>query len=73
MLCGARFFSALSVEDVCEVRGLIGKRHYGAREVLFRQGDPGTHLYVLNARDCSNSRCPIRTGREQIIGLTTPG
>lgn len=72
MLCGARFFSALSVEDVCEVRGLIGKRHYDARAVLFRQGDPGTHLYLLS-QGLLKLTVTDRSGREQIIGLVTPG
>jgi CRP/FNR family transcriptional regulator len=72
VLCGARFFSALSVEDVCEVRGLIAKRHYGAREILFRQGDPGTHLYLLN-QGLLKLTVTDRSGREQIIGLATPG
>lgn len=72
VLCGARFFSALSVEDVCEVRGLIAKRHYGAREVLFRQGDPGTHLYLLN-QGLLKFTVTDRSGCGQIIGLATPG
>lgn len=72
VLCGARFFSALSVEDVCEVRGLIGKRSYGARAVLFRQGDPGTHLYVLR-EGLLKLTVSDPHGREQILGLTTPG
>mgnify|MGYP001602505428 FL=1 len=72
VLCGARFFSALSVEDVCEVRGLIGKRSYGAREVLFRQGDPGAHLYLLN-QGLLKLTVIDQSGREQIIGLVTPG
>lgn len=72
VLCGARFLTALSVEDVCDVRGLIAKRHYGARAILFRQGDPGAHLYLLN-QGLLKLTVSDRSGREQILGLVTPG
>jgi CRP/FNR family transcriptional regulator, anaerobic regulatory protein len=72
VLCEARLYSELSSEQVCQVRGMLHKHQYGSHEILFREGDPSTHLYVLRDGQLKLT-IPSASGREQIIGLGVQG
>ncbi len=47
LLCEARLYGGLTAEQACNIRGLLAKHEYKPHEVLFREGDPSTHLFVL--------------------------
>jgi CRP/FNR family transcriptional regulator len=72
LLCEARLYEGLSHEQVCAVRGLLSKHDYGPHEILFREGEVSTHLFLL--REGLLKLTAIGPdGREQIIGLGVPG
>jgi CRP/FNR family transcriptional regulator len=72
VLCEAELYSGLSAQQVCEIRGLLSKHNHGAHEVLFREGEPNTHLYLLRQGQLKLTTL-TPDGREQIIGLGLPG
>lgn len=46
-LCGAEFYSALTVEQACQIRELLAKKTRKPRTILFRQGEPDSLLFML--------------------------
>ena len=46
-LCGAEFYSALTAEQVCQIRELLVKKTCKPRTVLFRQGESDSLLFML--------------------------
>ncbi len=72
LLCEAKLYSGLSLEQVCRIRGLLSKRDIGAGVALFREGSPSEHLFVLRE---GQLKLAVVTpdGREQIIGLAVRG
>lgn len=72
VLCEAGLYSGLSTRQVCEIRGLLSKHRHGAHEVLFREGEPNTYLYLLREGQLKLTTV-TPDGREQIIGLGLPG
>jgi CRP/FNR family transcriptional regulator len=72
LLCEAQLYAGLSHEQVCAVRGLLSKHDYDAHEILFREGETSTHLFLL--REGLLKLTAIGPdGREQIIGLGVAG
>ncbi len=72
LLCEARLYGGLTPEQACDVRGLLTRHEYKPREVLFHEGDPSTHLFVLRQGRLKLTTLSVN-GREQIIGLAAPG
>jgi len=72
VLCEAQLHSHLSLEQVCEVRGLLKRMTLEPHETLFRAGEPNQHLYLV--RDGQIKLTSLSSdGREQIIGLGLAG
>jgi CRP/FNR family transcriptional regulator len=66
---GSEFSEA---ELQCIVNDALQSIHFDQGEVLFLQGQPSTNLYSLTSgmvKICSHTR----DGREQIVGLSSPG
>jgi CRP/FNR family transcriptional regulator len=72
VLCEAKLFSGLSSAQVCEIRGMLGMHRYAPQEVLFRAGEPCTHLIALRLGQVKLSTA-LPDGREQILGLRVGG
>lgn len=72
VLYEAGWDSGLGTRQVCEIRGLLSKHDHGAHEVLFREGEPNTHLYLLREGQLKLTTITPE-GREQIVGLGLPG
>ncbi len=72
VLCDARLQSEISSEQVCQILGLLNRHAYRPHEVLFREGDPSTHLFLIR-----EGQLKLTTsnpdGREQILGLGVAG
>lgn len=72
VLCEAELQSSLTLEQVCEVRGLLTRQKLEPHQTLFRAGEPNKHLYLV--RDGQIKLTAISSdGREQIIGLGLAG
>lgn len=72
VLCEAELQSSLTLEQVCEVRGLLARQKLEPHQTLFHAGEPNKHLYLI--RDGQIKLTAISTdGREQIIGLGLAG
>lgn len=72
LLCEAKLYRGLTPEQVCGIRGLLIQDDCGPHEVLFREGDPSTHVFVLRQGLLKLTSLGM-SGREQIIGLAVPG
>ena len=72
VLCDAHLQSEISSEQVCQILGLLNRHSYGPREVLFREGDPSTHLFLIREGQLKLT-VSNPDGREQIIGLGVAG
>lgn len=72
VLCGAEFYSGLTADQVCQLRGLPVKKTCGPRTVLFRQGEPDNLLLLLR-RGLVKLTHSLPDGREQILGLRMAG
>lgn len=72
LLCDARLYSGLTTEQACGIRGLLVKHEYQPHEVLYREGDPSTHLFVLRQGLLKLTTLGAN-GHEQIISLAAPG
>ncbi len=72
VLCDAQLHSEISSEQVCQILGLLNRHAYAPHEVLFREGDPSTHLFLIR-----EGQLKLTTsnpdGRKQIIGLGVAG
>lgn len=49
LLCESLLFSGLTGSQVCQMHGVIHKKTYDPKAVLFREGTPTTHLFVLKS------------------------
>lgn len=72
VLCEAELFYGLSSEQVCKIRGLLTKKNFDVHEMLFREGDPCEHLFVLRTGQVKLTTL-ASDGREQILGLRVAG
>jgi CRP/FNR family transcriptional regulator len=72
ILCGAQLHSQMPPEQVCQIRGMLSRHSYAARELLFREGDPGTHL-ILIREGLVKLTVSGADGQEQIFGFGEPG
>lgn len=72
VLCEARLYSGLSAEQVCQIRGMLGKQDYRAHAMLFREGEPCRYLYVLRSGQVKLTTA-LADGREQILGVRVAG
>jgi CRP/FNR family transcriptional regulator len=61
-----------SGEFQCLVTDAVKQVSFGAREVLFAEGEPSDALYALT-RGLVKITCHTSDGREQIVGLSSPG
>lgn len=66
VLCEARLFSGLSSDQVCDIKGIVDKQTYEKRDVIFREGDPCKHLYIVKEGMVRLSKC-LPDGREQLM------
>jgi CRP/FNR family transcriptional regulator len=66
VLCEARLFSALASNQVCDIKGMVGKQAYRKRDVIFREGDPCDRLYIIKDGMVKLSKS-LPDGREQIM------
>lgn len=72
LLCGVQHNSEISPEQVCQIRSMLSKHSYSPQELLFREGDCGTHLYLI--REGLVKLTALGTdGQEQIVGFGEPG
>lgn len=72
VLCDARMDSKISSEQACEILGLLNRNSYGTREIMFREGEPSTHLFIVREGQIKLTTSSAN-GRDQIIGLGTAG
>jgi CRP/FNR family transcriptional regulator len=49
LLCESLLFSGLTGTQVCRMHGVIHKKSYDPKAVLFREGTPTTHLFLLKS------------------------
>lgn len=49
LLCESLLFSGLTGTQVCRLHGVIHKKSYDPKAVLFREGTPTTHLFLLKS------------------------
>jgi len=66
VMCEARLFSGLSSDQVCDIKGIVGKQTYDKREVIFREGDPCERLYIVKEGLVRLSKT-LPDGREQLM------
>lgn len=64
-------FAGLSREEAAQVAPHLDKLHVPAGEMLFRQGDPGDVLYLIQTGEVELLAGP--EGREQSFGTVTAG
>lgn len=72
MCAGNVLYGDLPEDAACVVADLLHKQVYNKGEVLFREGDPCSHLFALSSGQVKLSYY-MPDGREQIIGLGVPG
>jgi len=66
ILCEARLFSGLTSDQVCDIKGIINKQTFQKRDVIFREGDPCTRLFVVKEGMIKLSKS-LPDGREQVM------
>lgn len=66
ILCEARLFSGLTSDQVCDIKGIVGKQTYDKRDVIFREGDPCDRLYIVKEGMVRLSKA-LPDGREQLM------
>lgn len=66
VLCEARLFSGLSSDQVCNIKGIVGKQTYEKRDVIFREGDRCERLYIVKEGMVRLSKS-LPDGREQLM------
>lgn len=72
VLCDARLLSGLSAAQVCQIQGLLRERTYGPHELLLRQGEASTYLFLIREGQVKLTTS-LQDGREQILGLRVGG
>ncbi|MCR4347821.1 MAG: Crp/Fnr family transcriptional regulator [Sulfuricaulis sp.] len=70
--CEAKLYAGLSGKQVNEIRGRLSHCQSGPRRMLFRAGDPSTHLYVIREGQVKLTRTDI-DGRDHLLNLVGPG
>ena len=65
-------FAALDEEGLAEVNSLIQSLSYGKGELLFNQGDVGTHLYIVRSGRVKLYNVSAE-GRQQILRILSHG
>lgn len=70
--CEAKLYSGLSGKQVNEIRGRLSHCQSGARQMLFRTGDPSRHLYVIREGQVKLTRTDI-DGHDHLLNLAGPG
>lgn len=75
LLCSVELFESLTDADLAEVAALCDERIYAAGDVLARQGEEGTELYIVSeglvevtVRERSGPRVVVNLGVGQLIG-----
>lgn len=68
----AKLYGGLTPKQACGVRGLLSEHEYDPHEVLFREGDPSTHLFELRQGLVKLTTIGVDC-REQTISLAVPG
>jgi CRP-like cAMP-binding protein len=71
-LCEAHLFADMRKDQVCEVRGVIHRHRYPRHQALFREGEPATHIVIIKRGQVKLVTC-LADGREQILGVASPG
>ena len=66
VLCEARLFSGLSSDQVCDIKGIVGKQTYSKRDVIFREGDSCKRLFIIKEGMVRLSKS-LPDGREQLM------
>ena len=72
MLCGARMAALAGPQLICEIRGLIQKRHFESGEYLCLEGERRGLLHFLT-EGMAKVTVTLPDGREQILRLALPG
>jgi len=72
LLCEAQLYTGLDSDQVCLIRGLLGKQAFESRQVVFRQGDASDWLYVIRSGQIKLTSCGP-DGHEQIIRIGVAG
>ena len=70
--CEAKLYSGLSGKQVNEIRGRLSHCQSGPRQMLFRTGDPSSHLYVIREGQVKLTRTDI-DGHDHLLNLVGPG
>lgn len=70
--CEAKLYSGLSEKQANDVRGHLSHCQFGPRQMLFRAGDPSTHLYVIREGQVKLTRTDI-DGHEHLLNLVGAG
>lgn len=70
--CEAKLYAGLSRKQVNEIRGCLSHCQGGPRQMLFRAGDPSTHLYVIREGQVKLTRTDI-DGHDHLLNLVGPG
>lgn len=68
ILCEALLFSGLSGTQVCRMHGMITKRVYYPKDVLFHESSPATHLFLLKSGFVKLTTA-LPDGRSQVLRL----
>jgi CRP-like cAMP-binding protein len=71
-LRGISLFAGFSEEAVAWVAGLFRERRFPRHTLLFVEGEPGDHLYVVRRGSVRVFRTAV-SGREKILDLFWPG
>jgi CRP/FNR family transcriptional regulator, cyclic AMP receptor protein len=72
LLVGSPLFAQLGAADLERLGGLFRRRRYRAGEPVFREGDPGTALYVIETGEVKILLGGAE-GKEVVLSLLTPG
>ncbi len=65
-------FAGLAADELDELATLFRPRRYGKGEVVFREGDPGTAFYVVEAGEVKLTLVSL-DGKEVMLALLGPG
>lgn len=68
ILCEALLFSGLSGTQVCRMHGMITKRIYHPKDVLFHESSPAAHLFLLKSGFVKLTTA-LPDGRSQVLRL----
>ncbi|HEU4758574.1 MAG TPA: Crp/Fnr family transcriptional regulator [Dehalococcoidia bacterium] len=72
VLAQVPLFTGLSSEELDALAALSRRRRYGKGEVVFRQGDPGSVLYIIESGQVKLTLTST-DGKEVILALLGPG